>query len=63
MCSHGPVIPQIIAAGAEIAGSGISSELRRSAALSTGEYTVMHFARDTEQPRLVAVETHAPVIA
>lgn len=62
MCSHGPVIPQIIAAAAGIAGSSMSSELRRSAALSTGEYTVMHFARETEHPRLVAIETHAPAI-
>ena len=62
MCSHGPVIPQIIAAAADLAGSAISSELRRSAALSTGQYTVMHFARETEPPRLVAVETHAPAV-
>ncbi len=62
MCSHGPVIPQIIAAAADLAGSSISTELRRSAALSTGEYTVMHFARESEQPRLVAIETHAPAL-
>jgi len=62
MCSHGPVIPQIIAAAADLSGSSISAELRRSAALSTGEYIVMHFARETDRPRLVAVETHAPAL-
>jgi 8-oxo-dGTP diphosphatase len=63
LCSHGPVIPQILAAAAELAGVGVSAPLRRGAALSTGEFTVMHFARESAQPRLVAIETHAPAIA
>jgi 8-oxo-dGTP diphosphatase len=60
MCSHGPVIPQIIAAAAQAGGATVSAAVRRSAALSTGECTVLHFARDGEHPWLVAVETHAP---
>ena len=62
LCSHGPVIPQIIAAAAELAGIGVTPALRRGAALSTGEFTVMHFARESEHPRLVAIETHAPAV-
>lgn len=62
LCSHGPVIPQIIGAAAELAGVGVSAPLRRGAALSTGEFTVMHFARESEHPRLVAIETHAPAV-
>lgn len=62
LCSHGPVIPQIIGAAAELAGVGVSAQLRRGAALSTGEFTVMHFARESEHPRLVAIETHAPAV-
>jgi 8-oxo-dGTP diphosphatase len=54
------VIPQIIAAAAHAGGTTLSATLRRSAALSTGECTVLHFSRDDEQPWLVAVETHAP---
>lgn len=62
LCSHGPVIPQIIGAAAELASAAVTPQLRRSAALSTGEYTVMHFSRDHDQPRLVAIESHAPAI-
>ena len=62
LCSHGPVIPQIIGAAAELAGVGVSAPLRRGAALSTGEFTVMHFARESEHPGLVAIETHAPAV-
>jgi 8-oxo-dGTP diphosphatase len=60
LCSHGPVIPQIIAAAAAAGGARVDADLRRSAALSTGEYSVLHFAADAASPTLVAVETHAP---
>ena len=63
LCSHGPVIPQIISAAASLGGAAIDGALRQSAALSTGEFTVMHFARDAGGARLVAVETHAPALA
>lgn len=62
LCSHGPVIPQIIAAAAEFAGATVTPEVRRSAALATGEYTVLHFSHDAERPALVAIETHAPAV-
>ncbi|MDX2026029.1 NUDIX hydrolase [Microcella sp.] len=61
LCSHGPVIPQIISAVAELTGTAITHELRRSAALSTGEYAVMHVSAEGT-PRLVAVETHTPAV-
>jgi 8-oxo-dGTP diphosphatase len=62
LCSHGPVIPQIIGAAAELAGAPVTPQLRRSAALATGEYTVLHFAPGAGHPALVAIETHAPAI-
>lgn len=62
LCSHGPVIPQIIGAAAELSGAPVTPQLRRSAALSTGEYTVLHFAHGDEHPALVAIETHAPAV-
>ncbi len=62
LCSHGPVIPQIIAAAAEFVGATVTPEVRRSAALATGEYTVLHFSHDAERPTLVAIETHAPAV-
>ncbi len=62
LCSHGPVIPQIIAAAVDLSGAEVTPLVRRSAALSTGEYTVLHFARDTENLLLVALETHNPAL-
>jgi 8-oxo-(d)GTP phosphatase len=62
LCSHGPVIPQIIEAAAELGGARLTPELRRSAALSTGDFTVLHFSRETERPWLVAVESHRPAV-
>jgi 8-oxo-dGTP diphosphatase len=60
LCSHGPVIPQIISAAAQQGGAEADVALRRSAALATGEFTVLHFAAETDSPQLVAVETHSP---
>jgi len=58
MCSHGPVLPQIISALADAANVIPDAELRAAAMLSTGSFSVLHFARDSKKPRLVAVETH-----
>lgn len=59
LCSHGPVIPQIIEAAAELGGvSSVTRDLRRSASLGTGDYSVLHFALESDRPWLVAVETH-----
>lgn len=62
LCSHGPVIPQIIGAVAEYTGASVNSDLRRSAALSTGEYAVLHISAEGDHPRLVAIETHSPAV-
>lgn len=60
LCSHGPVLPQIISALAEASHTKPDSELRAAAMLSTGDFSVLHFARGAKKPRLVAVETHQP---
>jgi len=60
MCSHGPVLPQIISALAEASDTKPDAQLRAAALLSTGDFSVLHFARDTKKLRLVAVETHQP---
>ncbi|MBX9718497.1 MAG: NUDIX hydrolase [Microbacteriaceae bacterium] len=62
LCSHGPVIPQIVAAVAEATGAPVTAALRSSAALSTGEYTVLHLAREAGPLRLVAIERHSPAL-
>jgi 8-oxo-(d)GTP phosphatase len=55
LCSHGPVVPDIIAriATATADDSG-RFDLRRAAMLSVGDFSVMHIA----DGQLVAVETH-----
>ncbi|MBT2501813.1 NUDIX hydrolase [Curtobacterium sp. ISL-83] len=60
LCSHGPVLPDIIAriATATADDSG-RFDLRRAAMLSVGDFAVMHIA----DGKLVAVETHRNAVA
>jgi 8-oxo-dGTP pyrophosphatase MutT (NUDIX family)/phosphohistidine phosphatase SixA len=60
LCSHGPVLPQIIAAVVELTGSAGSERLSRAAMLSTGEYAVLHVPRERPETGIVAVEVHSP---
>jgi 8-oxo-dGTP diphosphatase len=62
LCSHGPVLPQLVMAAAEIGHGGSSKALQKAASLSVGSFSVIHFSRDTESPHIVAVETHEPPI-
>jgi 8-oxo-(d)GTP phosphatase len=60
LCSHGPVLPELVARiAADTAGDPSRFDLRRAAALSVGDFAVLHIA-GTE---LVAVETHASGIS
>jgi 8-oxo-dGTP diphosphatase len=60
LCSHGPVLPQIIASVAELTGTDGSTRLQRAAALGTGEYAVLHVPIEHPESGLVAVEVHGP---
>lgn len=60
LCSHGPVLPQIIAAVAELTGTPGSSRLHRAAALATAEYAVLHVPVEHPESGIVAVEVHGP---
>jgi 8-oxo-dGTP pyrophosphatase MutT (NUDIX family)/phosphohistidine phosphatase SixA len=60
LCSHGPVLPQIIAAVALATDTPDSTKLSRAAALSTGEYAVLHVPIDHPETGIVAVEIHGP---
>jgi 8-oxo-(d)GTP phosphatase len=59
LCSHGPVLPEIVRCIAREAGSPFSGELRRAADLDTGGFSVLHIS-DSAEPRIVAVETYGP---
>ena len=60
LCSHGPVLPQIVGEVAAQTGTAIGAELRRSVSLGTGDFTVLHVSREHPLSGLVAVETHSP---
>ncbi len=60
LCSHGPVLPQIIDAVAKATGTPDSGKLQRAAMLSTGEYAVLHIPVDHPESGVVAVEVHGP---
>jgi 8-oxo-dGTP diphosphatase len=61
LCSHGPVLPQIIDRVATLTDSPKNATLRHASVLGTGEFTVLHVP--TEHPRsgIVAIETHEPI--
>ena len=60
LCSHGPVVPQIIDAVVRATGTPDSGKLQRAAMLSTGEYAVLHVPVDRPETGVVAVEVHGP---
>jgi 8-oxo-dGTP pyrophosphatase MutT (NUDIX family)/phosphohistidine phosphatase SixA len=60
LCSHGPVIPDLIDEVAASVGASDDPDIRRSASLGTADYTVLHISRKHAQ--LVAVETHSPPV-
>lgn len=62
LCSHGPVIPEIIRQLAYQTNTPLDAPLRGSADLSTGDYTVVHLSRERPDGGIIAVETHGPVL-
>lgn len=63
LCSHGPVLPEIIEAIAAATNTPVDVALRRSAMLATSAFTVLHVAVGNPHGRLVAHETHGPAFA
>jgi 8-oxo-dGTP pyrophosphatase MutT (NUDIX family)/phosphohistidine phosphatase SixA len=62
LCSHGPVLPEIIRQLAYQTNTPLDAPLRSSAELSTADYTVVHLSRDRPEGGIIAVETHGPVL-
>lgn len=62
LCSHGPVLPEIIDAVADATNTPLDAPLRRAAMLSTSEFTVLHVSVEHPENGLVAIETHGPVL-
>ncbi len=60
LCSHGPVIRDLIDEAAALTNTPLDAPLRRAGMLSTSEFTVMHVSCEHPDDPLVAVETHGP---
>lgn len=63
LCSHGPVLPEIVAAVAKQTGAPMDAGLRRAGLLGTAEFTVLHVSREHPDAGIVAIETHGPAPA
>lgn len=63
LCSHGPVLPEIIDEIAGCAGSPRDAELRHASSLSTGDFAVVHLSVADPSAGIVAVEVHSPAMA
>jgi 8-oxo-dGTP pyrophosphatase MutT (NUDIX family)/phosphohistidine phosphatase SixA len=61
LCSHGPVIPEIIAEIASLTNTPPTEDFRSIGRLSTGEFSVLHVASEDPRSGIVALETHSPV--
>ena len=60
LCSHGPVIPEIIRELAALTRTPLTTDVASMAGLSTGEFSVLHIASQHPKSGIVAMETHSP---
>lgn len=58
LCSHAPIIPEIVTAVVHAADALESERTHRASMLHTAEFTVLHVSTG-EEPALVALETHS----
>lgn len=61
LCSHAPIIPEIVTAVVHAADGRESERTHRASMLHTAEFTVLHVSAGDEAV-LVALETHAPAV-
>ena len=62
LCSHGPVLPEIIDEVVRLTNSRPDAALRRAATLNTGEFAVLHISVGHPESGIVATETHGPAL-
>jgi 8-oxo-(d)GTP phosphatase len=58
LCSHGPVLPEILREIALATGTTMGSYIRDAAALETGGYSVVHLSATNPASGIIAIETH-----
>ncbi|MFT4231086.1 MAG: NUDIX domain-containing protein [Microbacterium sp.] len=62
LCSHGPVLPDILSELALATGTLRGSYLGSASALEVGGFSVVHLSATNPGSGIVAIETHAPKI-
>jgi 8-oxo-dGTP pyrophosphatase MutT (NUDIX family)/phosphohistidine phosphatase SixA len=62
LCSHSPVMPEILDSVVLQIGGERDGRLTRAAILTTAEFTVLHVSATKPDSGLVAMESHAPLI-
>lgn len=62
LCSHAPVVPEILVEIAHQTNSPTDATLRQAAMLSPSEYAVIHLSVDDPTSGIVAIESHGPAI-
>ena len=60
LCSHGPVLPDILREIALATGTTLGAYVSDAADLETGGFSVVHLSRDNPSSGIIAIETHAP---
>jgi 8-oxo-dGTP diphosphatase len=60
LCSHGPVLPDILREIALATGTTMGTYIREAAALDVGEYSVVHLSATNPASGIIAIETHSP---
>jgi 8-oxo-dGTP diphosphatase len=62
LCSHGPVLPEIMTELALATGTLRGSYLGSASALEPGAFSVVHMSLDNPGSGIVAIETHEPKV-
>jgi len=62
LCTHGPVLPEILTEIALATGTLRGSYLGSASALEAGAFSVVHLSVDNPGSGIVAIETHAPKV-
>jgi 8-oxo-(d)GTP phosphatase len=60
LCSHGPVIPEIVREIASLTNTPLTDDFASMGLLATGEYSVLHVSSEHPGSGIVALETHSP---
>jgi 8-oxo-dGTP diphosphatase len=62
LCSHGPVLPEILREIALATGTMPGGYLSDAADLDTGGFSVVHLSTTNPSSGIVSIETYAPAV-